>query len=330
MVGRIMEVKSLNNHFEKGETVLEFKLKGIILIVILSTLFIDYPSVALSLPEEKDFHSYWYNHGAEITRFELEQSRYGEIHPGHAILIFVTEPFLPDIHVKADYKTSRKKSIPVLKLNLIKRFNTGIYDYSMMKSVFTSIPSEQHQFSKTLKVSTTRQDWCGHVYLQYNLEKDHYKAKQYSYFEKEGDKTLNIPYAYLEDEIWTRIRIDPKTLPLGEIEMIPGSFFTTLRMIDLGVEKAVAELANTQEENRGVISQYTVRYPSLGRTLSIRFNLNFPYDILSWSETYPSGSGKNAKVLTTEARRTHAVMVDYWNKNNVKDLKLRKELGLIK
>ena len=112
--------------------------------------------------------------------------------------------------------------------------------------------------------------------------------------------------------------------------MIPGSFFTTIRMIDLRAEKAVAELTNTQEDNEGDISQYTVKYPALGRTLSIRFNRDFPHDILSWSETYPSGSGKNAKVLTTKARRTHAVMVDYWNKNSVKDLKLRKELGLKK
>ncbi|MEK6765192.1 MAG: hypothetical protein AABY49_03045 [Planctomycetota bacterium] len=111
--------------------------------------------------------------------------------------------------------------------------------------------------------------------------------------------------------------------------MIPGSFFTTLLMIDLGVEKAVAELTNTQERNLSV-SQYTVTYPSLERTLSIRFNRNFPHDILSWSEAYPSGSGEDAKVLTTKARRTHAVMVDYWNKNSVKDLKLGKELGLIK
>ena len=307
---------------------MKLKLQCIILLTTLFVVFVNYTSVALSLPDEKDFHAYWYNHGAEITRFELEQSRYGEIHPGYAILIFVTEPFLPDTHVKSDYESSRKKSIPVLKLNLIKRFNTGIYDYSMMKSVFTPIPTEKQQFSKTLKVSTTRQDWCGHVYLQYNLEDDHYKVKQHSYFEKEGDKTITIPSVHLEDEIWTRIRITPEALPLGEIKMIPGSFFTTLRMIESGAENASAELTNTQEGDRGDVSQYTVTYPSLQRTLSLRFNRKFPYDILSWSETYPGGSGKNAKVLTTKARRTHAVMMDYWNKNSVKDLELRKELGL--
>ena len=293
-------------------------------------MVLHYMPVAFSLPDENDFHSYWYNHGAEITRFELEQSRYGEIHPGHAILIFVTEPFLPDIHVKSDYESSRKKSIPVLKLNLIKRFSTGVYDYSMMKSVFTPIPTENQQYVKTLKVSTTRQDWCGHVYLQYNFDGDHYKIKQYSYFEKEGDKTLTVPSVYLEDEIWTRIRIDPETLPLGEIKMISGSFFTTLRKIEPGVEDAFAKLINMQEVDMGDVSLYTVTYPSLQRTISISFNRNFPYDILSWSETYPSGFGENAKVLTTNARRTHAVMTDYWNKHSLENLNLREELGLSK
>ncbi len=306
------------------------KLQFIILLTTLYISLLHYIPTAYSLPDEGNFHSYWYNHGAEITRFELEQSRYGEIHPGHAILIFVTEPFLPDLHVKSDYESSRKKSIPVLKLNLIKRFNTGIYDYSMMKSVFATIPTGKQHISKTLKVSTTRQDWCGHVYLQYNLEDDHYNVKQYSYFEKEGDKAITVPSVHLEDDVWTRIRIAPETLPLGEVKMVPGSFFTTLRMLELGAVSAFAELKHTQEGETVGVSQYTVTYPSLQRTLSIRFNRNFPYDILSWSETNPSGSGESAKVLTTKAHRTHAVMTDYWNKNSVQDLEFREELGLAK
>ncbi len=307
------------------------RLKAInILLIILFVMFLNYTSVAFSLPEDKDFHNYWYNHGAEITSFELEQSRYGEIHPGHAVLVFVTEPFLPDKQVKADYEESREESVPVLKLNFIKKFNTGIYDYSMMKSIFTPIPEKRDVTEKTLKVSTTRQDWCGHVYLQYNLENGNYNVKQYSYFEKEGDRSVTIPSVYLEDDIWTRIRIAPDKLPLGEIEMIPGSFYTTLRMVKIGVEKAFAELINTREDGRGPVSKYTVTYPSSNRTLSISFNQKFPYDILSWSESYPGGPGDNAKMLTTKAYRTHAVMIDYWNKNRPTDIELREMLGLPK
>lgn len=306
------------------------KPKRIFLVSVLFLVFLNFELKASSLPEEKDFYPYWYNHGAEITRFELEQSRYGEIHPGQAILIFVTEPFLPDKQVKADYGISRKKSIPVLKLNFIKKFNTGIYDYSMMKSVFTPVPSENHTFRKALKVSTTRQDWCGHVYLQYNLDEDLYKIIQHSYFESEGDREITLPSVYLEDEIWTQIRIDPDTLPSGEVEMIPGSFYATLRMIDLKTEKASATLTKIEDDDMEPVSQYTVTYPSLNRTLSVRFNKNFPHDILSWSESYADGSGDNTKVMTTKAKRTHAIMIDYWNKNRVSDMELREKLGLTK
>lgn len=307
---------------------MKYKTICLIMALILMVIYTNYPSKAFSFPEEEEvFRSYWYDYGAEISRFELEQARYGEIHQGHAVLIYVTEPFLPDIQVKADSEVSRQKSIPILKLNFIKRFNTGIYDYSMMKSVFTPVFKENQQYNKTLKVTTTRQDWCGHVFIQYNLNGDNYKVLQNSYFEKEGDRTTVIPAVNLEDEIWTRIRMSPETLPLGEIEMIPGSFFTTLRMTGIGVEKAIAELSNIEDDD-GKISKYTITYPSLNRSLSISFSHDFPHDILSWEETYTSGSGENAKELTTRARRTNKLMIDYWNKNSVKDIALRKDLGL--
>ena len=49
------------------------------------------------------FQDYWYNHGAEISRFTLQQMRYGEIHEGDAVLVFVTEEIIPALQVKADY-----------------------------------------------------------------------------------------------------------------------------------------------------------------------------------------------------------------------------------
>ena len=40
------------------------------------------------------FGDYWYQGEAEITSYELEQARYGSMHDGEAVLIFVTERFL--------------------------------------------------------------------------------------------------------------------------------------------------------------------------------------------------------------------------------------------
>ena len=133
--------------------------------------------------EREQFKSYWYKGEAELNRYSLEQARYSELHEGAAVLVFVTEPFLKDKQVKLD-GPYRSGADNVLKLNRIHRFTTGVYDYSLMNSVFTA---ENAQAAPTYKVSTTVQDWCGHVFNQLNLDGDSYKLQVRSYFEAEAD-----------------------------------------------------------------------------------------------------------------------------------------------
>ena len=112
------------------------------------------PKITLS----KEFNDYWYNGEAEITSYKLEQARYGEMRDGKAVLVFVTEDFLPEVQVKADNYS--KANTPILKLNATKNFNTGIYPYSIMQSTFYPVANNQH----ALKISASVQEWCGHVY----------------------------------------------------------------------------------------------------------------------------------------------------------------------
>ncbi len=58
---------------------------------------------SLSNIEIEQFKGYWYQGKAELTRYQLEQARYGEIHSGDAVLIFVTENFLLDKQVKHEH-----------------------------------------------------------------------------------------------------------------------------------------------------------------------------------------------------------------------------------
>lgn len=84
------------------------------------------------------FGQYWYKGKAELNAYELEQYRYGEKRDGEAVLIFVTEDFSREKQVKLDNPQRQKQDAQkVLKLNLTKKFVTGIYPYSMMLSVFT-------------------------------------------------------------------------------------------------------------------------------------------------------------------------------------------------
>jgi hypothetical protein len=258
------------------------------------------------------FKDYWYAGEAEITSYELEQARYGEIRKGHAVLIYVTEEFSPEIQVKADKQNP--ENISVLKLNATKKFNTGIYSYSIMQSTFYPLSTQQH----ALKISSSIQEWCGQTYTQLNNKSD-FEINSHSYFEGEADKNYHLKKDILENEIWTQLRIDPKQLPIGDLEIIPSLEFTSLKHVAIKPYQAKAELKP---------DSYTIYYPQLERNLIINFNKTSPYEILSWTESFKSGFGNNAKILTTKATRLKTIKSPYWSKNTNKDSVLRETLLL--
>ncbi|MEP1854382.1 MAG: septum formation inhibitor Maf, partial [Nonlabens ulvanivorans] len=61
----------------------------------------------------QDFKDYWYSGKAEISSYELSQSRYGEMRDGKSVMIFVTEPFNTVDEVKADNPSDDNR--PVMK-----------------------------------------------------------------------------------------------------------------------------------------------------------------------------------------------------------------------
>lgn len=148
----------------------------------------------------EEFKKYWYAGNAEITSYKLEQARYGEMREGKAVLIYVTEDFLAKEQVKADYQNS--DNIPVLKLNATKKFNTGIYPYSIMQSTFYPVADNQH----AVKISSSMQEWCGHVYAQLNNRKK-YELTSHSYFQGEADQNFELNKDILENELWAKFEL---------------------------------------------------------------------------------------------------------------------------
>jgi len=268
------------------------------------------------------FGEYWYQGKAELTSYDLKQSRYGEIHQGEAVMIFVTEDFSKSKQVKLDNPSrSPKDKSSVLKLNFTRNFNTGIYPYSTMQSVFT--PIDQQRYPNSFKVTTTSQDWCGHTFMQLNLNDKGYLVQQNSYFESEGDRKFQLDKVLLEDEIWTKIRLNPSALPTGKINLIPGTLFTRLKHTEFKVMEAVAK----KESKDGIVT-YSIDYKDVRRSVRFSFKKEFPHEILSWEETGPGGFSSNAKLLTTRATRKKSMMLDYWSKNRNSDKGLRDDLGL--
>lgn len=262
------------------------------------------------------FNDYWYAAKAEIKTYKLTQARYGELHQGMATTIFVTEPFLKEKGVKPNYP--HKNQVPVLKMNLLKKFGTGIYPYSMMLSTFTPIKESEG----VIKASASGQEWCGQIFSQMNQRQGKYNVVSYSYFEQEGDTQFNLPTVFTEDEVWSRIRIDYKKLPLGTINIIPGLYYTRLEQHKFEVEKATASL-KTHKEN----TIYTLKYPKRNRTLAITFTTSFPHEIIKWEETYADKRAPE-KMLTTIAILDKSKNIDYWNYSAEKYKSIRKELNV--
>lgn len=268
--------------------------------------------------------NYWYQGKAEVTRYELRQHRYRGLHKGEAVMVFVTEDFLTDKQVKNE-KYTNPNSVLVLKNNAIRKFDTGIYDYSVMSSVFT--PTGRNDYPHTLKLTNTVQEWCGQTFMQVNFKNEQYETSTHSYFEDEADQRFTVPAVILEDELYTRIRINPGKMPLGEIDILPGAWYVRMMHIDFQPLKASAEAAdyNGKDFKGDNLRVYRLHYPSLNRTLEIVYEAAPPYRITGWLDTHP---GFDKQVRTTIARSTHSMLTDYWSKNNIEDVDLRKKLGL--
>ncbi len=290
----------------------------------------DQPSATTAKKEKVPGHfagglsEYWYEGKAELNTYSLEQARYGEIHPGQVSMIFVSEDFLTDKQVKNDNYTN-PNSTPIIKTNMIRRFVTGTYDYSIMSSVFT--PTKVEEQPHTLKITTSLQDWCGQTFTQLNhAEGGAWEVQLRSYFEAEGDVEKSVPADFLEDEVFNRIRSGWDKLPTGTFQVIPNTSYLLMTHKKYAAHPAEVALADYvgNDFSGPALKVFTVDFGSLGRQLNVVFDADAPYVIRGWTEVINS----RGKSLTTKATLTHQVREPYWSQNSVADQSRRANLGL--
>lgn len=172
---------------------------------------------------EAGFWRQWGDGQAEIASYDLTIPRYAKPRSGTAVAIFVTEPFSTTRRVKADRPGA--DVVPVIKLNLVKDYQTGIYDYNEMTSAFVSLKTFE-----PLKVSFSRQEWCGHIFRQLLFDPVRLRADYHSYFDSEGDEQKQMPKpenTLSEDTLllWARGMVSPR---LKDGESAAVSLFTSL------------------------------------------------------------------------------------------------------
>lgn len=252
----------------------------------------------------KEFKKHWFDGHAEISSYELTQSRYGEQRKGNAVLIFVTEDFLPKEQVKANRKSDQ--TIPVLKINRTKSFLTGIYPYSVMTSSFLSLRKD-HSLIKSV---ASIQEWCGQSYLQLNNKMNSWQLISHSYFEGEADQQLSLEKSLSEDAIWTLLRLNPKSLPVGKFSILPS--LEQLRLDHLSIQPLLVE-------GRLAEGSYSLNFINTGRKFTIYFDSNFPYTIEGWEESYTT----KEENYTSSAKRIHTERRQYWRENNLANEPLR-------
>ena len=294
--------------------------------LILAFLFTAQMSSGQDGAQNPKFTNYWYSQGAEISRFKLSQSRYGEHHTGNAVMIFVTEPMNPSLQVKADQQ--RPDNVPVLKLNSMRKFNTGIYPYSVMTSIFS--PIDTAVYPSPLKITFSMQEWCGHIFSQMNLRDNAYILDSKSYFEQESDTKSTLANVVTEDGLLTRIRLSPESLPLGKFTIIPSLLISRLLHVKVAVMNVSASIQTLSSESLegNELLEYTIQFPFFKRVLKIAFEKNFPHRIQEIQDTYPPTAYFGNKVMTTRLIRTHTIYSPYWDKHKNIDRNLRKKLGL--
>ena len=263
-----------------------------------------------------DFWKIWGDGHAEIASYDLIEPHYGKPRQGVAIAIWVSETFSNSARVKADPgKHPKTDEFGVMKLNLVKDFQTGVYDYNDMTSVFVATqPINGRGPGYATKIAFSSQEWCGNVFHQVLFDAAKLRSMRHSYFDGEADANVELPYpanAVSEDALpfWARGMAEP-VLAAGESKSV--DLLTSLQWVR---DKHVNTSWGKAELARGK-ALVTVTVPA-GKFTADVFTATLSYvtrtyyvesagarRILKWE----SSTGEKAELLATERLK-------YWEMN---------------
>ncbi len=269
------------------------------------------------------FDRHWHDGKAELDGYRLVVSRYGEDRQGTAVMVFVTEPFSESMRVKVDNPAANPRdTFDALKLNLVREFQTGIYNYNTMVSVFVRSANLE-----PAKVTFSSAEWCGHVYSEMVFRSKQISGSYASYFEGEsGPISLARPSGGVtEDELFIALRgLRKDFLAAGEtrtVPYLPGVFHSRLSHRPLEwtratISRAAKGVSVTVPAGTFVAVRYDVKIED-GRAGTFFIEGEYPHRIVKWSLP-PDVSGE----LTGSAR------LEYWKLNAEGNESHLRKLGL--
>ena len=276
------------------------------------------------------FWKRWGDGKAELAGYDLTFPRYGELRHGIAVAVFVTETFSNSARVKSDPgKHPASDEFPVMKLNLVQDFSTGIYDYNLMTSAFVALaPVNGRSAGAATKVSFSAQEWCGQVFSEALFDGSAARLTSHSYFDGEADRSETLPVAAdaLDGDallLWARGFAAPLIDPGGrrEVDLVRSLKTARLRHQPVVVERAtlsrpagasrITVPAGTFETERRLVEI------AGGPAWTIWVEVAEPHRILQWETT----DGEKATMLASDR-------LEYWKMHSEADIGALARLGL--
>lgn len=278
----------------------------------------------------EEFWKHWGDGRGELAGYDLTFPRYGETRKGVAVTVFVTETFSNSLRVKSDSgKHPASDEFPVMKLNLIQDFPTGVYDYNLLTSAFVALsPVNGRPAGSPTKVSFSSQEWCGGAYGQLLFDHGSARLTSHSYFDGEADsqRMLTVPSEAVAADavlLWTRGLAAPIVSP-GERREVPwvGSLRTsrlTHRPVAVGratLSRDAAATYVTVPAGRFEVERRTVQIVG-GPLWTILVERAEPHRIIRWE----TSEGERAELLGSDR-------LPYWTMHGKTDEGLLSKLGL--
>lgn len=277
-----------------------------------------------------DFWKFWGDGKAELDGYALVEPRYGQPREGTAVAIFVTEDFSDALRVKADPgKHAQTDVVPVMKLNLVRDFQTGIYDYNTLTSTFVRTEPTGDVSWPLMKTSFSSQEWCGHVYMQWLARGTKLVGTSHSYFDGEADATpeLELPAGgVVEDAVPILVRgLRGDWLAPGatrKIAFLRSQLRTRLLHVPAKWGEAAVSRAPSSSDVKTALGTlraftYTVAETN-GDTTTYTVEEAWPHRLLAWK----SSSGESARIRGS-------ARLEYWKLHNNGDENYLRQLGLV-
>ncbi len=266
------------------------------------------------------FWSRWGDGRAELSSYRLVTGRYGEARDGELVLIYVTEPHDRRRWIKDD-DAGEPHRVEVLKLNVSRKFLTGIYPYSAMTSVFSPVDDWGGERFRPVKISASVQEWCGNHHHQVWPGMRGLRSLRLSYFASEGERMAerDVPEGTLyEDALPIQLReLDGSFAGGGDWS---GWIVPSLWNVRRGHGEAEPVRGRIQRktarlEDGTPVTRFTLSYDGYERTFDVESAA--PRRILGWRTSV----GDTARLV--ETRR-----LAYWRLNDLEGVRYREELGL--